>query len=326
MAAAAALTLAAPGHADEALSRSPPLTPLLELQRPTPRTSEAGQEPHLRGCAQPPLEPRAVLPFGPGELLSYEVAVLGVPTAKVHLKVGDPIVVDGLDTLPLQAQARGETFLGLFGEIDARMVSFFEPRGRLPIRMVNRTSARRAFQAESATSREDSAFAPASLGPTGPRGGEVNARLHREGPGGPSLLGAQLKSGADIVDLLSLFYYLRARDLREGDALCMDLYHRRRLWRVEGKVTGAEVVRVPAGARRARRLDVRILRGESVAPRPLSIWLSEDEHHVPVRVASPEQLGEVELRLVSHKAGLPARPHAPRREAAPTFERVFDLR
>lgn len=303
------VALAAPSRAAPAATEEVPLLmPLPGLDRPTPLELEPGEAPpELRGCRVKPLA--AVhdrLPFGPGELLSYDVAFLGIRTGKVNLKVGEKTVVDGIGTYPLQAQAKTDGFLEVLGNFDARMVSFFDPRTLMPVRMANRVVSTQRFEDTPTISREDGAFAPAVIGPDGPNGGGVHARLKRTGPDGKLDKKARLKSSADVVDLLSVVYYLRSRALPPGAPFCFELYHRRRLWRVEGTVGGVELVRAPIGARRAQRLDARIsaTTGKQKAePRQVTAWLSDDADRFPVLVSTPDKVGSLELRLLSAERG-----------------------
>ena len=296
--------LVPPARADREAS----LVPLGSLHRPVPIEVEAGDDgPRLRGCntkAPPPLKER--LPFGPGEVLSYDVALLGVRTGKVSLRVGDRAWIDGVATYPLHAQAKSDGFLEVFGDFDARMVSFFDPRALLPVRMVNRVVVHEPFKSVPWISREDGAFAAAHVTDGNPVGGMVHARLRRTGPENDIDGKARLRTSADVVDLLSVIYYLRSRELTANAPLCFELYHRRRLWHVEGTVKAPELVRAPAGARRAWRLDATVTRvggKKKPPPRAVTAWISNDGDRVPVLIRTPDKVGDIEVRLLSHEHG-----------------------
>lgn len=306
----ATLALAVGGTTSAARAEEMPLLlPLPGLDRPTPVELEPGEEaPRLRGCPTSPLPPlRERLPFGPGELLSYDVALFGIRTGKVHLRVGERTSMDGVVTYPLHAQAKSDGFLEIFGDFDARMVSFFDPSRLLPVRMVNRTVSRQPFKKQPFISREDGAFAAATIGPGGPVGGHVNARLKRTGPEVDIDKSARLKSNADVVDMLSVVYYLRSRELPAGARFCFELYHRRRLWRVDGAVADVELVRPPIGARRARRLEASVRRvggADPPPPRPVTVWMSDDADRLPVLIATPSPRGgQIEVRLLAVEPG-----------------------
>jgi hypothetical protein len=125
--------------------------------------------------------------------------------------------------------------------------------------------------------------------------------LHRE---------ARVSSHADVVDVLAILPWLRARELPDGRRFCFDLFHRRRLYRVEAVVGPVEPVDSPLGQRRARRIDARVLRSAGRDARELAIWLSDDDDRVPLRARTSEGVGDVELRLVRFERGgrMPAPP------------------
>ena len=283
------------------------LLPLASLHRPVPFEVEAGgAAPPLRGCPGPALPAlRERLPFGPGERIAYDITWLGVRTGRAHLRVGERTQMDGIATYPLQGQLKTDGFLSVLGDVDARMVSFFDPRELRPVRMVNRVEVREPFARAPTVSLEDGAFAAAQLTPDGPRGSEVNARLRRSGEHGDIDHKGRFRSGADVVDVLSIIYYLRAHELPAEAPFCFELYHRRRLWRVTGTVRGVELVSAPAGARRARRLDAVLTRvGKNAPPpRPVTAWISADADRVPWLVRTPEGMGNIEARLRSMSPG-----------------------
>jgi hypothetical protein len=296
-----ALWGAAPAMADDLL-----LMPWPSVHRPASDEGIDDEAPPRTGrCAAAlPAIAEERLPFGPGEKLSYDVAFLGMRTGKANLRVSEATTMDGVSVYPVQAQLKTDGFLNAFGNVDARMVTFLEPRTLLPTRMVNRVTTVKPFS-KPAVSREDGAFAPKWAGATETRGGEVHGRLSRSGPDGAVTRRAKLATDADVLDFLSVIYALRARTVPEGGAFCFDLYHRRRLWRVEGKGMGTELVRAPLGSRMARRLEAKVrgLGKEPPPPRVLTAWISIDADRLPVLVSSPEGVGAIEVRLVGHERG-----------------------
>ena len=272
-----------------------PLLPLGSVHRPAPVDDDDVDK--LRGCTIKPLPPlKDRLPFGPGELLSYDIAYLGIRTGKVNVKVGERTVVDGVGTYPLQAEAKSDSFLEVLGHFDARMVSFFDPATLLPIRMANHVVAHQPFVEQPVDSREDGAFAK----------GGVNARLQRTSKDGAIDKKSHLASNADVVDILSVVYYLRAHELAEGAPFCFELYHRRRLWHIEGTVGGVDVAHAPLGDKRARRLDATLTRvggKDPPAPRPITAWLGDDADRFPLLVSTPDKLGAIEIRMLSFTRG-----------------------
>src|SRR5438874_10129223 len=86
-----------------------PLLPLGSVHRPAPVDDVATLPQRCVGTSLPPVKDK--LPFGPGELLSYDVTLLGIRTGKVHMKIADKTTMDGVNVYPLQAQATSDAFL-----------------------------------------------------------------------------------------------------------------------------------------------------------------------------------------------------------------------
>lgn len=290
-------------RADEAI-----LLPLPGLKRPRADELEPGEKvPPSSTCGRQALAVEVDrMPFGPGEELTYDIAYFGIRTGRAHVRVGERTTLDGLSTYPLQAQVTTDGFLDVLGNLDVRMVSFLDPRSMQPTRMVNRTTARSGpFGGGTSVSREDGAFSARRSGPDGETGGEINARLERFGDGAFKK-SARLDTDADVVDALSVVYYLRSRKLAPGAPFCFELYHRRRLWRVQGTVGGVELVRAPFAARQARRLDATVTRvtgKDAPPPRAITAFISNDAERLPLLVQSPEKVGTIEVRLLKHRQG-----------------------
>lgn len=104
----------------------------------------------------------------------------------------------------------------------------------------------------------------------------------------------------DVLDALSVVYYLRAAELRTGDPLCFDLVAGRKAWRVSGTVGATERVQTRAGTFTAVRVDGRAARTDK--PREttrLQLWVSADARRLPVQATLVTDAGTVRARLAS---------------------------
>jgi hypothetical protein len=104
----------------------------------------------------------------------------------------------------------------------------------------------------------------------------------------------------DVLDALSVVYYLRAAQLRRGVPLCFDLVAARKAWRVSGTVGATERVKTRAGTFTAVRIDGRATRtdrpGETLR---LQLWLSSDARRLPVQATVETDAGTVRALLAS---------------------------
>ncbi len=275
------------------------LLPIPGLLRPKPKRSaqdddvsnKAASSTVKGGCQAEPLPSvRERLPFGPGEILSWDVALLGMRTGKVNIRLGERTQIDGETVYPSYASARTSGFLSVLGELDGRMVSWLDPETQRPVRMVNRFVTD-TLLAPKTLAREDAAFSVDA---------QVAGRLVYKTEGSESARKAKLSSSSDLLDVLSVIYYMRSRELVAGERFCFEIYHRRRLWRVQGSVGGTRMVTTPSLTRRARLLDGELklvggARGDP--PRQVRAWVSDDDDRLPLLVETPDKLGMLEVKL-----------------------------
>lgn len=294
----ALLALGPPARAEPELEPSAAgLLPVPDLLRPAPPPPDATPGKTAGGCGEAPLPPVGErLPFGPGEVLAYEVTLFGIRTGRVALRMGDKSEVDQVPVYPIYAHARTTGFLSVLGTLDGRMVSFFDPETLGPVRMANRFFISTLGQSD-IVAREDAAFA----------GPAVSARLSYrwiDGSKRTQTRPARLKSTSDLVDVLSVVYYMRSRALEADDAFCFEIYHRRRLWRVEGRVGAVETVSTPYGSRRARRIEGTLKKlGGNGETREIKAWVSTDADRLPLLVETPDRFGTLAVKLTDFARG-----------------------
>lgn len=286
------------GAAEIERTGEPGLLPIPDLLRPE---GPASAEAPLRvagGCSVAPL-PAAGVPFGPGEILTYDVSLLGIRTGTVAVRIGAPGEMDHVPVYPLHAHAKTTGFLSVLGTLDGRMVSYLDPKTLTPVRMANRFLVSALGQTD-VVAREDAAF----------RGPAVSGRLsYRWSDGRRHTRPARLKSTSDLVDVLSVIYYMRARAFDDGDRFCFEIYHRRRLWRVEGRIGASEVVSAPFATRAARRIEGTLTVVGGKEARPVTAWVSNDADRLPLLVETPDRFGTLTVKLTHFVPGrrLPAR-------------------
>jgi hypothetical protein len=120
----------------------------------------------------------------------------------------------------------------------------------------------------------------------------------------PSKRLASLSTGGDVAlqpytfDIISLFYAVRAADLKVGgnyNFFVLDANNR--LQAVTIKIAGIETIGGPLGNRDAIRLDI-------YAPSPVNsllaqTWISNDSRKLPLYIAARTRFGELRFSLIS---------------------------
>jgi hypothetical protein len=237
-------------------------------------------------CGLPPLS--AARPFAPGELLSFDVDVMGVVKAgTLQLAVEVPIL-DGAQ-IPLRARVRNTSVFAKVRQVRGVATSFVDAATLRPQRYrdeVDQDGLRRT----------------------------TDTRLDRPGPlvrmawtSGEQQGVAEFERRREPLDLLAALYYLRAAELRPGAAICFDLLANRRYWRLSATVAEKpEKVESPAGAFRTLRVDAQLVRADDATQtRPLHLWISTDERKLLVAVVSEVDLGPVRAMLARVGGPLP---------------------
>lgn len=119
--------------------------------------------------------------------------------------------------------------------------------------------------------------------------------------------------GAHPHDLHSALALLRAWRPRLDEVGYFYVVLGRRLWRVDVRHVGPEMIHAQGAPQLTQRLDgvsVRLWQPEAVEPRRFSLWLSADAARVPLRMVADASFGQVTLALTGREP-LSARCNAP---------------
>jgi hypothetical protein len=230
------------------------------------------------GCGLPPLR-EGPLPFRPGEMLSYDVDVMGVVKAGNASLAVEPPMMDGT-LLPLRARFRN---LSVFAKVR-------KGRGYALSWVDSRTLKPQRYRDEA---EEDGVRK------------STDTRLDRPGPVTMAwVLGEKkgttsMQRQGEVLDLLSTVYYLRAARLESGARLCFDVVANRRFWRLRGEVAPKpERVESAAGIFDTVRVDATLTRADGQgSARTVHFWFSKDARRLPVAAVSEIDLGPVRLML-----------------------------
>jgi hypothetical protein len=230
-------------------------------------------------CTLPPLVGPA--PFGPGEVLSMDLGLLGaVRVGEVKFSVERPMT--GGRVLPLAGRARNTSRFGPLQRLVAVGLSWVDARTLRPERY-----------REEADEDGRRRISDTRLAPPGPT---VTMELRD----GDQRRLAEFERQGEALDALSALYYLRAARLAPGATFCFDMVGNGKYWRVTGKVAPApEPVDVPAGRFQAIRLEATARRADGQGKdRPIWLWLTSDARRLPVAAVSEVDLGPVSAKLV----------------------------
>jgi hypothetical protein len=230
-------------------------------------------------CGLPPLR-EGPPPFRTGEQLGYDIDVMGVVKAGTATLAVEPPMSRGT-LVPLRARVRNTSVFAKVRRVKAVALSWVDRATLRPQRY--RDEAEEDGVRKVTDSRLD-------------RAGPVSMTWQLGDKKGVT----QFERRADVLDLLSSVYYLRAARLAPGTTMCFDLVANRRFWRFRGTVAARpEKVESAAGAFETLRIDAVLTRADAptAKPREVHFWFSTDERRLPVAAVSEIDLGPVRAML-----------------------------
>lgn len=100
-------------------------------------------------------------------------------------------------------------------------------------------------------------------------------------------------------DVLSAFYFIRTQTLKVGDSLELAAVSGKKKYKLKVLCHARETIRVPAGEFRTLVVEP-VLKGDGLfkAKGKLTIWVTDDESHTPVKMMSKIPVGSIKAELV----------------------------
>jgi hypothetical protein len=211
----------------------------------------AGAPAAAPACGLPQVGPP---PFGPGEVLSMDVGLLGaIRVAEVKFSVERHMSAGAV--LPLAGRVRNLARFGPLQHLVAVGRSWVDARTLRPERYREESEEDQRRRSTDAKLQPPAAQVVLDQRDDA-RTGQV--RFERQG---------------EVLDALSAIYFFRAAKLVPGERYCFDMLGNGKYWRVEGTLAAhPEPVEVPAGRFECWRLEGTARRADGKgSPRPL--WL-----------------------------------------------------
>jgi len=256
--------------------------------------------------AQPPVAlarfPEGAPLVTPGEHMTYKLSLMGAELATFELAVGDQTTVAGKPAIVVQSHAKvsgiGELAASAAGiHVDDTFTSWVDIATGRPLRW---------FCDEYATKSTDKERSEAHLaertGNTVPIDFHVNDDPPKSEP--------QTVSLPDTWDYNAFLVALRSWEGAPGSSLSAEVLRSRFLWHVDMKIHGKDNLHTGLGDFPALRLDghtYRLERNGARSPgsdeRDFSIWISDDDGRVPLRVTAKTDYGDVEMQIVDYQPG-----------------------
>ena len=250
--------------------------------------------------APPSLGPPTALPvvggvFRPGESMRFELSLRGIVGGQASVAVGSPGRVDGKRVIIVRSRVESAGVVAVFKEVKDDVTTWVDLDTGLPLEHL----AAVKFGSKEMTIK--TRFA-------GGQAGSFDLSVLRPGS---IARNARQAMPADIAafDAHSVIGALRAWRAEEGQHAYFFALVGRHLWQNTVRLTNRERVRTRLGRFDALRIDgvarrlTRDLREDPrKPPRYYTLWMSDDEQHLPLLVTGKTEYGEVKAELVEYTA------------------------
>ncbi|WP_165929665.1 DUF3108 domain-containing protein [Pseudocnuella soli] len=108
-----------------------------------------------------------------------------------------------------------------------------------------------------------------------------------------------------VQDVISSLYFARNLDfskLRSGDKVPFSMYLDNEVHNMHIRYMGKERIKTRYGTFRAIKLKPLLLKGETFnGGEDMTIWVTDDANHIPVRIESPLTVGSVKVDLMGYQ-------------------------
>jgi hypothetical protein len=250
--------------------------------------------------APPNLGPPTALPvvggvFRPGESMRFELSLRGIVGGQASVAVGNPGRVDGKRVIIVRSRVESAGVVAMFKEVKDEVTTWVDLDTGLP---VEHLAAVRFGKKEMTIQTKFAGGQAGSFDLAVIRPGSVARNAHQSMPADSAAFDAHSVIGA-----------LRAWRAEEGQHAYFFALVGRHLWQNTVRLTARERVRTRLGRFDALRIDgvarrlTRDLREDPrKPPRYYTLWMSDDEQHLPLLVTGKTEYGEVKAELVEYTA------------------------
>lgn len=234
----------------------------------------------------------------PGERFSYRVQLAGVDLATYDFAIGDLSDANGKPAILVQSHAKTVGLASMVANVDDSFASLIDAATGRPLRWQCEEYASHSKNKEHTEAR----FADRA-------NDVVPVDFHlNDLPVTPE---PQTVSMDDVWDFNAMMIELRSWQAAVGTAVDFEVFRSRYMW--HGKMTfrgGRDIIHTELGDLPAHRLDGHVYKldraDHKVAgddERDFSVWISDDDGRVPLKITAKTDYGDVILSLTSYDPG-----------------------
>ena len=225
--------------------------------------------------------------FIPGEYMAWQVKWKGFAGGRTHLVVGEPGTLEGKKAIIVRAETRGDGLIAVFRHLRDEVMTVVDLDQGAPIRSEGTVEEGR-----------DVVQVEVEFG-----AGSYDLLLRKDGQ--EKRWKQVVPEGARAKDWLSALGFMRIWNPEPGTRGYFYAQSGRSFYRVEIAAAGVEEVRLELGLFEcqrfegaAHRLDKQGAPVPNAEPRLFSLWLTDDDRHLPVQILAETTFGDVYAELL----------------------------
>ena len=267
---------------EEAPEKPAPAASAPEIKTPADGvTKERAPETQKPAAAAVPAEKTRIIEnkaFKPGEKLTFAISYLGLTAATAEVQIGDFVKLKGRKCYHIITKTKVVPLVAALVRVDDLVETFFDAEGIYSRRMIK---SLREGNYEKDVILE---FDPASRSVK-----EIEKSGTKSFTGLPDF----------CHDILSAFFYFRTQELEPGKDVVLPVYADGKVNNLKVRILRKEKVRIPLGTYNAV-VVAPLLDFESIFKQEgeVTIWLSDDERHIPLMMKSKVFVSTVSAKLI----------------------------
>jgi hypothetical protein len=248
-----------------------------------------------------------VAPFAKGEVLTYDVEWMGISVGQGTSRVEPGVTYDGKTSIHLTASGSSSRSFALFYSGRGASESWIDPKTYASLGWVS--DQKDGSNVDKQTWVMDYVHALAHRN-----------RIVTQKNGSISNYDLDIPlTMSNVQDAYSMTYFYRAFPLKVGQKLESDVFTDKKIWKLTVEVLGKEKVKTDAGTFDCVKVKPTVsFNGVPEKKNEATMWVTDDERRIPVKVQSSTTFGKVNAELVKFSQGAKDDPPATISAATPS--------
>ncbi len=231
----------------------------------------------------PPLNLAQSTVYQPGERLVYKVTYMGIPAGEAVMAVLDKTEMNGRESFHILSTVESNDFVSFFYPVQDRIESFIDAEALYShaIKIKQRQGKKRREKVIDFDQVEHRALQ------TKKDKGGLKEEVFDIPP--------------QVQDSLSALYYFRMhQDLVVGQSVYIPVHESDKNWKLEIKVLSRESLKTALGTFDTIKVKALVrYQGVFMDKGDVTLWLTDDEKHIPVHIETKIKIGHIDASLVS---------------------------